>query len=153
MLISKALGLVRVLNEGSSCHPHVYPWKQPSGLFTELQSIAALWLVGYSFAVPLKLGGWVGLGGSVKYLRHQSSIRRGGRESNSRPSSRESNALATRLWNHLKSTDLPRSHISIKQGRRTCKSGGVGSHTGGAGSHSGGGESDSRQNPAQYNPC
>ena len=90
--------------------------------------------------------GWLG-----ETRRHPSSIRRCGRESNSRPSSRESNALATRLWSHLKSADLPRSHISIKQGPRICKSGavpdlagGVGSHTGGAGSHSGGGESDSR---------
>ena len=59
----------------------------------------------YSFLVPLRVGGWVGLCGLVKYwgcsarpktVTHP-SIRRSSRELNPRPWSRESNDLTTRL--------------------------------------------------------
>ena len=62
----------------------------------------------YWFSVPLRLGGWVGLGCLGEILRWfacpktvtHPTISRGGRESNSRAPSRESNVLTTRLPRH-----------------------------------------------------
>ena len=58
----------------------------------------------YSFPVLHRVVGWVGLGGLLKYRGcltaedgHPSSTSCGGRESNSRPSSRKSNDLTARL--------------------------------------------------------
>jgi len=83
-------------------HPAVTP--QP-------QSITS-W---YSFVIPLRVGGWVGLGGwlhiEVVCLPddgHPSPVpidwQYGGRGSNSRPLSRKSNALTTRLPSHQSGT-------------------------------------------------
>jgi len=57
-------------NEGSDsfiCHPHVYPqveWAIPA--FTPQPQIITV-LGWYSFPITLVVGGWVGLGGLVKY--------------------------------------------------------------------------------------
>jgi len=99
---SKALRLARV-NEGShsfTCHPHVHPqveWTIPA--FTpQPQSAIALWLVFNSRPAEgrrLSLPWWLGeYWCCLPALRRAGnpSPRRGGRESNSRPSSRKSNA-------------------------------------------------------------
>jgi len=97
--ISRRSRMARVRNGSHSftCHPHVYPqmkWTIPAFNPTSPQ------FGWYSFPVPLRIGGWVGLGGLVKYwgglpARRRSplpGICRGGRELNRRPSSRWSNA-------------------------------------------------------------
>jgi len=69
IIICKAIRLPHV-NERShsfTCHPHVYPrmeWAILSLLPSRRTSRHFGW---YSFPVPLRVGGWVGLGGSVKY--------------------------------------------------------------------------------------
>jgi len=101
-------GMARV-NDGShsfTCHPDVYPqveWTIPA--FTpQSQSVTALWLVLISRPDERRRLSWPGWLGEIprsctrpKTVIHPSSSR-GGRESNSRPSSRKSNALTTRLY-------------------------------------------------------
>jgi len=108
ILIYKALSLAHV-NEGShrfTCHPRVYPHYGMShpALTLQPQSITALWPVLISHAAQRRRLSWPRLLGEIlrwfacpKTVAHP-SISRGGRESNSRPSSRKSNALTTRPY-------------------------------------------------------
>jgi len=58
------------VNEGwhsFTCHPHIYPhmkWTILPLLPSHRASPHFSW---YSFPIPYRVGGWVGLGGSVKY--------------------------------------------------------------------------------------
>ena len=96
------------VNDGShrfTCHPHVYPhveWTIPV-LTPQLQTVAAFWLVLKSHPAEGKRLSWPGWFGEIlrlfarpKTVIHPSTSR-GGRESNSRPSSRKSNDYHYRL--------------------------------------------------------
>jgi len=104
--------MVRV-NEGShsfTCHPRVYPqveWAVPFRPTPKPQSITALWLVLISRPAEGMRLSWPGWFGEIvrwfsrpKTVNHPNT-RCGGRESNSRPSTRKFNALTTRLPSHL----------------------------------------------------
>jgi len=65
ILISEALRLARV-NEGShsfTCHPDVYPHTEWAILYLFPSLRASSHFGRYSFSVPRRVGGWVGLGG------------------------------------------------------------------------------------------
>ena len=93
------------VNEGShsfTCHPHVSPQVEWPYLPVLPSHRASPYFGWYSFPTLLRVGGWVGLGGLMKYwgglpARRWSvahcNISRDGQESNSRPLSRESTAL------------------------------------------------------------
>jgi len=84
-------------------HTFIHKWNEP--YLPLLPSRTASPHFGrYSFPVPLRVGGWVDLGWLGEILRWfarpktvtHPSISSGDRESKSRPSSRESNAVTTR---------------------------------------------------------
>ena len=85
ILIAKALRLARV-NEGShsfTCHPDV--WNEPSSLYSQSQSIIALWPVLIFRPTEGRRLSWpVWLGEILRWFAgHPSSINRGGQELNS----------------------------------------------------------------------
>jgi len=95
-------------SQNLTCHPHVYPqleWATPA-FSPQPQSAAALWPVLISRPAEDRRLSWPGWLGEIlrwfarpKTVTHP-SISRGGRESNSRPSSCQSNALTTWLPSH-----------------------------------------------------
>ena len=98
------------VNEGShsfTCHPLVYPHMERAILPSLTSRRASAHFGRHSCPVPLRVGGWVGLGVS----------RGGGRQSNSRPSSCKSNALTTRLpgqmWSGLRKLERRQSHCAV----------------------------------------
>ena len=91
-------------------HMFIHKWNEPylPGFTPQPRSITALWPVLISRSAEGRRLSWPAcLGEILKWFARRMtvahhSISRGGRESNSRPSIRKSNAITTRLPSHLK---------------------------------------------------